>query len=91
MDDAHEDMLLDREITRSAFKYSIHESRVRLWTAVAIIVATLILIPIFLFCLEPPESLAGVTVVGLAALTPLIGTLLNSRNSNAEQKPEAQD
>lgn len=37
MDDAHEDMLLDRTITRESFNYAIHESKVRLYTAVTLI------------------------------------------------------
>lgn len=85
MDDAHEDMVLDRKITESSFRYSIFESKVRLGTAVCLISAALILIPIFLFLLDPPESIAGATLVGLAASTPLVATLLNSRDSKADR------
>lgn len=79
MDDAHEDMVLDRKLTESSFLYAIYESKVRLWTAVGLIVAAFVSIPLFLFLLEPPESIVGCGMAGLAASAPLINTLLSSR------------
>lgn len=86
MDDAHEDMKLDREITRSSFKYAIHESKARLYTAISICIAAVGLIPLFLFTLDPPESIVGAGAMGLVALTPLVNTLLN--NHGGDQKNE---
>lgn len=86
MDDAHKDMELDREITRESFQYAIHESKARLYTAIGICIAAIALIPIFLFALDPPESIVGAGAMGLVALTPLVNTLLNIRGT--DQKKE---
>ena len=58
MDDAHKDMVADREVTQESFKYAV-------------------LIAVFLFALDPPESVVGASLVSLVALTPLVTTLLN--------------
>lgn len=83
MDDAHEDMKLDREITNATFKYTIHESKVRLYTAVSLCIATVVLVPIVLMLFEPPESIVGSSIVGAVGLSPLVGILLNNRGNDA--------
>lgn len=91
MDDAHEDMLLDRKITKESFDYAVHESKVRLYTAVALIACAVALIPVLLIILDPPESLVGVGALGLVAATPLVSTLLNSDPKNSRAQPEPQE
>lgn len=90
MDDAHEDMVLDRQVTREAFSYAIHEARVRLYTAVTIVPVSLILITVFLFALEPPESYIGTGLVGFLAATPLVRTFIGDRTSESPNKSNNQ-
>lgn len=88
MDDAHEDMVIDRKITQESFSYAIFEAKARLAIAIAVIVSCPILITVFLFALDPPESLVGAGLVGLASLTPLIATLLNKPKPPPEPTSE---
>lgn len=88
MDDAHEDMRLDREITKATFDYTIHESKVRLYTAVGLCIATVALVPIVLMLFEPPESIAGSSIVGAVGLSPLVSILLNNRRNDASNPLE---
>ena len=88
MDDAHEDIKLDRQITSSSFEYAIHESKVRLYTAIGLCISAVILVPIILLLFEPPESIVGTSVVGAIGLSPLVGTLLNGRGTVASPQAE---
>ena len=88
MVDAHEDMRLDREITKATFDYTIHESKVRLYTAVGLCIATVALVPIVLMLFEPPESIVGSSIVGAVGLSPLVSILLNNRRNDASNPLE---
>lgn len=90
MDDAHEDMVADRKITQDSFKYAIFEAKARLFTAIAIVLSCPILITVFLFTLDPPESVVGAGLVGIVSLTPLVTTLLN-RSSTPPPSDSAEE
>lgn len=83
LDDAHEDTMEDRRITREAFEHTKHEAWVRI--AIAAIVLLMCVTGIFL-CLalfEPPESIAGATLFSIGAIASVIKEVMNgSRSQN---------
>lgn len=79
MDDAHEDIVHDREISKQTFDYAIWEAKRRLNVATALTCLSFVGIFACLFLLEPPESIVGAGLCGAGAITPIILALL-SRN-----------
>ena len=75
--DAHDDAVQDREVSRSSFEFAIFESKVRLIAAVTLPLIAFLFISLFLFLLEPPESLVGAGVAGIGGIAPLVHALLN--------------
>ncbi|MDK8499691.1 hypothetical protein QP921_02610 [Corynebacterium pseudodiphtheriticum] len=75
--DAHEDAVQDREVSRRSFEFAIFEAKVRLVAAVMLPLLAFLFISLFLFFLEPPESLVGAGVAGIGGVAPLVHALLN--------------
>ncbi|WP_454979807.1 hypothetical protein [Corynebacterium propinquum] len=75
--DAHEDAVQDREVSKRSFEFAIFEAKVRLVAAVTFPLIAFLFISLFLFFLEPPESLVGAGVAGIGGITPLVHALLN--------------
>lgn len=87
LDDAHDDTVADREITRKAFDHAIWEAQAGFIVATFISMSAIVGIVLCLVFLDPPESLAGAGILGLASLTPLVRTFLNrdQQKSSADQ------
>lgn len=80
LDDAHENEVLDREVTRKSFDTAITLEKRGFNVAAAITAACLILAFLSLLLLDPPESIAGTVVFGLGSAAPIVlGFLGNHR------------
>lgn len=98
MDDAHDDIVHDREISRESFEYVIWESKTRLYVAIALTCLSFVGIFVSLIIFEPPESLMGASLCGIGAVTPIVLSLLNKNsatkkpqhNQNDQEDPSAQ-
>ena len=86
MDDAHDDIVHDREMSKKAFEYVIWESKRRLNVAVALTCLSFIGIFVCLIFFDPPESLVGAGLCGVGAISPIILALLN-KNSGSQNSP----
>lgn len=89
MDDAHEDIVQDRQITREAFDYAIKESKIRVRLAVGITVCSFLGIFVSLAAFDDPESIIGATLCGLGAAGPTIRALLNRGDKKDDQDQNA--
>ena len=90
MDDAHDDIVHDREISRKSFEYVIKESKARLTVAIALTGLSFIGIFVSLSLFEPPESLVGASLCGIGAITPIVLNLLN-KNPTTKKPPHKQN
>lgn len=93
MDDAHDDIVHDREISKQSFDYVIWEAKRRLNVSVGLMCVSFVGIFVSLGVFDPPESIAGATLCGFAAITPITLALLNreSHQSPRKQDGEASD
>ena len=86
LDDAHEDVVLDRQITRDSFNYAIKEAKTRVRLAVGITIASFAGIFACLGFFDAPESIVGASVCGLTAAGPTIRAILD-RTGKDDQPP----
>ena len=90
MDDAHDDIIHDREISKESFEYVIWESKARLYVAISLTCLSFVGIFVSLIIFEPPESLVGAGLCGFGAVTPIVLNLLNT-NSTKKKPPHKQN
>ena len=80
----------DRRIARKAFDHAIWEAKAGFIVATTISIGSIVGILCCLFFLDPPESLIGATILGLASLTPLVRTFLNrDQQKSSSEHPVA--
>lgn len=85
LDDAHQDTTADRQNTQKAFDYRIWEAKAGFIVATVITVLGIVGTFLSLLFLDPPESIAGATFLGIATLTPLANTFLNRGQQGQHQ------
>ncbi|MGV0340342.1 hypothetical protein ACUY2S_10365 [Corynebacterium parakroppenstedtii] len=88
MNDAHDDMIQDRELTKASFDYAIWEARRRFCVATLITLLSFAGIFISLFFLAPPESITGAIVCGLGTVGPVVRSFLDIRDKGTQENKE---
>lgn len=76
MDDAHENQVLDRQVTRKSFETSLFLEKGGFIVAAAIVAACLTLMAVSVFVYE---NLGGAALFGLSAVAPVVLGFLGNR------------
>lgn len=77
LDDAHENSVEDRRITREAFEHAKHEAWVRVGIAGVVLILCVVGIFACLAIFDPPESIAGATLFSISAVASVIKEVIN--------------
>lgn len=86
LNDAHEDTIEDRRITREAFEHTKHEAWVRIGIAALVLLMCVSGIFVCLAIFHPPESIAGATLFSLGAIASVIKEVMNGSNPQSAKK-----
>ena len=88
LNDAHDDSVEDRRITREAFEHTKRDAWLRLWIAAAVLFFCLLGIIACLAIFDPPESIAGATLFSLGAVASVVKEILNGPGSQESRRDE---
>lgn len=91
LDDAHEDTLEDRRITREAFEHAKREAWTRIVIAATVLLMCIAGIFVCLAVFEPPESIAGATLFSLGAIASVVKEVMNGSRSPDSQEAANHD
>lgn len=91
MNDAHDDVVQDRQLTKQSFDYAIKEAKLRLYVATALSLLSFLGIFVSLFLLDPPESITGAILCGLGTAGPVVKSFLNGRSKDDHKSKEPEE
>lgn len=91
LDDAHDDVVQDRQITQKAFNFTVHEATVRLRLAIGLNGLSFVGIFACLVFFDAPESIVGATLCGLGTVGPGVHAVLTREQKPKSSNPEPTD
>ena len=92
MDDAHDDIVHDRQLSKESFDYVIWESRRRVKVATWLPFLSFIGIFACLGLFESPESVVGASLCGIGAVAPIVlGLLRKDQTPALKENPHTDD
>lgn len=82
LEDAHQNTIEDRKITREAFEHAKHEAWARIIIAAVFLFSCVSGIFLCLKLFEPPESLVGAGLFSLGAIASVVREVMNGARAS---------